>query len=59
MTAEDIVNTIDPDKWQCDMCDEWKKGRNCFYYTIVDHNEKRYNVKICNQCWTSLHPNVW
>lgn len=57
MTSQDIVNTLDPDKWQCDMCDEWKKGKNCFY-TLVEHNDKRYTVKICSQCWNSLHPNV-
>lgn len=42
MTSQDIINTLDPDKWQCYVCLKWFSGD---YYFCTS------TKKICNECW--------
>lgn len=49
-TADDIINTIDPDKWRCDNCHKWYwNSENHFITLKLLHNL----MKICYKCWKS------
>lgn len=45
INANDIVNTIDPDKWKCCNCHKWNTEE---YFIII---KLSYEMKLCSKCW--------
>lgn len=45
--ANDIINTLDPDQWQCGKCKKWGDG-----ISFISLKEKStFLIKICHTCW--------